>query len=130
LIHGLRSRRAQQALLPGQEQQLALIGERRTELLRDLGGEDALPLTKRDVVGRFIELQTIADTLAGNLAAAGVLSTKGRQRAALTAYLSVVDRLTKLAALLGLERKVKEVPTLNDFLKTRQQQQQQQQEAP
>lgn len=123
LIHGLRSRRAHQALLPGQELQLALIAERRAELLRDMGGEDALPLTKRDVVTRFIELQTVADTLAGNLAASGVLSTKGRQRAALTAYLSVVDRLTKLAALLGLERKVKAVPSLDDFLKTRQQQQ-------
>ena len=37
----------------------------------------------------------------------GPITTKGRQRALYTAYLGALDRETKLAQVLGLERKAK-----------------------
>jgi len=117
LKHGRYSVRARQALLPGQEERLAALTEDRKQLLEDLGGEAHISATKRDVAKRFCELQVIADTIVSNLVREGVLSTKGRQRAALSAYLNVVDRLNKLAAQLGLERKAKAVPSIEDFLK-------------
>ena len=127
LRHGLRSARARQALLPGQEVQLAALSELRAELYADLGGIDALGVVKKDAARRFLELTVVADTLVTNLLHDGIISPKGRQRAALSAYLSVVDRLTKLSTLLGLERKTKRVETIDDFLRARAEQQQAQQ---
>jgi hypothetical protein len=121
LKHGQYSTRARQALLPGQEAQLAALTEDRQQLLEDLGGEATVAVTKRDVVRRFCELQVIADTHVSNLVREGVLTGKGRQRAALSAYLNVVDRLNKLAAQLGLERIAKPVPSIDEFLKTKEQ---------
>jgi hypothetical protein len=116
LIHGLRSARAMAALLPGQEAQLRVLREQVNELMTDLGGAAHLGVVKREMAVRFCELRVVGTTLAESLVREGVLSAKGRQRAALTAYLSVIDRLTRLAAVLGMERTAKRVPSLDDFL--------------
>jgi hypothetical protein len=104
-------------LLP---EQLASFTEEHKQLLDDLGGDASLTVTLRGLAKRHGELSVIADTIVTNLLQYGVLSTKGRQRAALSAYLNVVDRLNKLAAQLGLERKQKPVPSIEDFLRERQ----------
>jgi hypothetical protein len=80
---------------------------------RDLGDQG---LVKRTLATRFLEQAVIADTLAANLAQQGILTAKGRQRAALSAYLSVSASLSRLAAQLGLERQAKRVPTASDLL--------------
>ena len=121
LTHGLRSDRARNALLPGQEDQLAVLGELTNELLSDLGGSEAVGVVKRNLAMRFVQLTVIADTLADNLVRNGILTPKGKQRAALTVYLLVVDRLARLATPLGLERHVKRVPSIQDFLAQRHQ---------
>ena len=61
-------------------------------------------------------LRLVSDYLAENLIRQGPLTSKGRQRAALTAYLSVVDRTQRIATSLGLTRREKSVPTIADYL--------------
>lgn len=112
LRHGLFSRQVRGALLPEQAEVLAALAEKRTEIERDLGGADAVGALSRDLVSRYLELSVIADYLGQQLVIEGPLTTKGNQRAALTAYLSVVDRVHRIAMTLGLERKTKPVNPL------------------
>ena len=116
LRHGLYSRQMREALLPEQAEARAALAEQRKAIEDDLGGADALSALTRDLVGRYVELRLVCEFLAHQLATVGPLTGKGRQRAALTAYLAVVDRLNRLAVSLGLERKAKRVPTLAEVL--------------
>ena len=68
---------------------------------------------KQDIVGRYLQASLIADYLADNIAREGVLSTKGRQRAAVNTFLSVVNTLHKLAGSIGLERRMKDLGDLS-----------------
>ena len=47
----------------------------------------------------------------------GVVTTKGKARALYTAYLSALDRETKLAGLIGLERRSKHVASVGDIMR-------------
>src|SRR5262245_36983188 len=102
LRHGLYSGRARQALLAGQEARLAVLPEERRAIFDDLGGVEHASVLKRKAVNRALELEVIADTLLTNLMREGVLTAKGQSRAALSAYLSVADRLMRLYQMLGL----------------------------
>ena len=68
------------------------------------------------VRGTAVELDNVATWLSDNLQRHGALTGKGRQRAALTAYLGIVDRQVRLAQLLGLERKQKPVVSPLDYI--------------
>jgi hypothetical protein len=125
LVHGLRSQRALNGELGGPELK-AEANARLRELTADQGDAGFL---RRDLVKRTTQLTIIADTLADELVRNGIITPKGSQRAALTAYLSVIDRLTRLSATLGLERRTKQVPTVEDFLRQRQQQSHEQEPA-
>jgi hypothetical protein len=96
-------------MLPGQEHLRAELKTRYEELLADQG--DAAFL-RRDGIKRAAQLTIIADTLAEDLVRRGLITPKGQQRAALNAYLSVIDRLTRLSATLGLDRRTKPVTDL------------------
>lgn len=109
LKHGARSVRVRAALLPEQAEALAALAEHRVEIERDLGGVEQLSALTRDMVSRYLELRTVADYLGHRIVTEGPLTTKGRQRAALSAFLGVVDRLQRVALTLGLERRQKPV---------------------
>jgi hypothetical protein len=117
LRHGLYSRQMREALLPEQAEARAAIAEQRRAIEDDLGGNEALSALTRDLIGRYVELRLVADFLGHQLATVGPLTGKGRQRAALTAYLAVIDRLNRLALSLGLERKAKRVDTIADIVR-------------
>ena len=119
LRHGLYSRQMREALLPEQAEARAVLAEQRKAIEDDLGGNEALSALTRDLIGRYVELRLVADFLGHQLATVGPLTGKGRQRAALTAYLAVIDRLNRLALSLGLERKAKRVPSLAEVLDER-----------
>ncbi len=110
LRHGARSEQVKVAALPEQAEMRAALAARRHEIEADLGG--TVSRLSSDMVGRYIELSVVADYLGGRLIADGPLTTKGRQRASLTAYLAVVDRLHRVATALGLERRQKPVNPL------------------
>ena len=122
LIHGANSKRVMHAGLPEQAEVRAMLREKEAAIVADLGGAGNLSTIKREVVTRFLQTSVVADFLGSNIVKHGVLTTKGKTRAAVTTYLQVVDRLTRLALTLGLERQTKQVPTVEDFLRQRQQQ--------
>jgi len=113
LTHGLRSCRVQAgALLPPGA---ALPADRERAIVADLGGD--VPTITAGLVRRYAHLELIAEWLEGNLIAEGVMTTKGRQRAAVSAYMAVVDRLTRLGLTLGLERKARPVTNAAEYFK-------------
>jgi hypothetical protein len=63
----------------------------------------------RDLVSRGLRLHVILDTLEKRIEREGVSTGKGRTRASVTLYLSVLDRLMKIYQQLGLERRQKPV---------------------
>jgi hypothetical protein len=109
LIHGGRSRQVRAGQLPEQAEAVAALAERHAEIVNELGGADALSIIKRDLVTRYLETAMIADYLASNVWQHGPLTGKGRTRAAVTAYLQVLDRQQKLAATIGIERQAKTI---------------------
>ncbi len=116
LKHGARSARVKAALLPEQAEALAALAEKRIGIENDRGGVEGMAVIARDMVTRYIELDNVATWLSDNLQRHGALTGKGRQRAALTAYLGIVDRQVRLAQLLGLERKQKPVVSPLDYI--------------
>lgn len=109
LKHGGRSMNVLRGTLPSQEKAVELLGERQAAILADLGGADQVSWLRTDLVRRYLEMSLVADYLAHNMVRNGVLSAKGRTRAAVTTYVQVVDRLTRLANTLGLERQARPV---------------------
>jgi hypothetical protein len=75
----------------------------------DLGAE--LSTLKRAAVTEAARLSVLVDSLGDDLMVNGVLTAKGRNRAALSAYVLTLDRLHKLMTMLGLERRSRSLPT-------------------
>jgi hypothetical protein len=110
LKYGLESRQVREGLTAEARQ---VLNERRLEIANDLGGPSEISAAKAVLLTRFVELSAIAETLGDDLAVKGSLTAKGSRRAALNAYLQVVDRLTRVGALLGLDRVRKPVSPLD-----------------
>jgi hypothetical protein len=104
LKHGLRSER-----LVDQPDIAAWHREQVTEITTDLGGDAELTALARASVREIARLEVILAALGTELLQGGVLTGKGKTRAATTTYLQVLDRFTRLAATLGLERRQKRV---------------------
>jgi hypothetical protein len=83
--------------------------EREAAIRADLGDVAHI---KAALITRFVNLELVATWLEGNLQAQGVLTARGRQRAALSSYVATVDRLLKVGVALGLERKPKQIDPL------------------
>ncbi len=115
VTHGGRSRQVQAAQCPEQRERRQHLAEKRTAIVADLGGEATLSRLQLDLVDRYLELDTVAAWLGGTLVAEGPLTAKGRSRAALSAYLTVVDRLQRVSTALGLARRQKSV-SLDHYL--------------
>ena len=90
------------------------------EKTADLGGADALSSNQRDLLRLLIKTLSIEGHLWQRIEQEGPLSAKGQSRAVLSAWTAVSDRIVKLATTLGLERKAKRVPSIEDFIRERQ----------
>ena len=119
LKHGPYSKRAQLGLLPGQEELRALLSSRRQRLHDEEGGTPDMKLLLEDWLERYQRVWILATTLEARIEKEGIVTGKGRTRATVTLYLSLVDRLNKMAERLGFERKAKQVPSLEQFLQQR-----------
>ena len=115
LRHGLRSQQVRSGALPEQASERARLMEKRAAILTDLGGDTEVSQLQQDLIDRYLELDLVASWLGGNLIAQGPLTAKGRTRAALSAYVIVVDRVHRVASGLGLARRSKPV-SLDDYL--------------
>jgi hypothetical protein len=116
LVHGGRSKRVAAGLMPEQAEGRAALTERVAAIVADLGGSEALTALASGMVERHARLVLVDDFLFANLQRLGPLTGKGRTRAALTAWLAVVDRLQKSAMALGLERKARKIPSLAEVM--------------
>ena len=99
--------------MPEQAEARWRSAERVAAIVADLGGAEALTALAAGMVERHARLEMVDDYLFNNVQRLGPLTGKGRTRAALTAWLAVVDRLQKSAMALGLERKAKPVNPLD-----------------
>jgi hypothetical protein len=106
LKHGGRSKQVACGDLAEQAAAKAALEEKARTILADLGDPEAAVL-KVEAVERYVYLKLVEDWLTANIVTRGPLTPKGRQRAALSALLQVSDRLTRLSAQLGLERRSK-----------------------
>ena len=112
LKHGLYSKRHVTELFREQAQPLQ---EREAEILNDLGGADHVSHVLRGLVPRYVTLEAIADNMERNIMLHGVLTGKGKTRAATTTYLHVIDRLQRMAVTIGLKRRAKRAPDIRDW---------------
>ena len=88
--------------------ELALAHRERTDaLVTDLGGIAGLSVSAAALVAELARLQLVTESLGADVLRHGVLTGRGRTRAAVSIYLQVLDRQQKLAQLLGLERRAK-----------------------
>lgn len=110
LQHGLNSKRTAEELAP---ELVAAIAEKRAAIMADLGGEDGISVTRQQLVAEFLRVSVIADSLGDDLLRRGVLTGKGKTRAAATLYLRVLDRVHRLASVIGLERQQRHVSPLD-----------------
>jgi hypothetical protein len=111
----------QLALLPGQEEVQAMLASRRARLHDDQGGTSELSQVLEDTLDRYQRLWVLGSTLEARMEKEGILSAKGRTRASVTLYLGIVDRMTRLAQQIGFQRHTKRVPSIEDFIRERQQ---------
>ena len=91
------------------------LAAKRAAILADLGGDAKVSRLQRDLVEHYLVLDSVATRLGEHLVDEGPLTAKGRTRAALSAFVSVADRLLRLATALGLRRRTKKV-ILADYL--------------
>lgn len=89
-------------------------GEQVSAITADLGGEAELSSLARASVREVARLEVILAALGEDLLRTGVLTGKGKSRAATTVYLHVLDRFTRLSQALGLARQPKSLGTLAD----------------
>jgi hypothetical protein len=108
LVHGARSKQASALQAPLRE---AII----SQVITDLGGDTSvLPTTILRLVDRFAETSLLCDAYMLFLQEqGGPIGTRGRQRAAVSGYLACLDRQMKLAQLIGLERRTKDISTMS-----------------
>lgn len=82
----------------------------------DLGGASELSTLACANVREAARLEVILDALGAELFAHGVLTPKGKMRAASTLYLQVFDRFMRVSTNLGLTRRPRTIPTAAELL--------------
>ena len=113
VTHGLRRANGP---LPDTAEVRAALAERAATIVSDLGGTDGLSSVALGMIDRHARMEMVAEYLHARLEAEGPLTGKGKTRAALSAWLQIVDRLHRSALALGLERRAKRVPTLAEVI--------------
>jgi hypothetical protein len=107
LRHGQRSRQVAAAALAEQAELRAALAEKRRAIHADLG--DRLNTIGEDLIDRYLELDVMASWLGDNVMKHGMLTGKGRTRAAVFSLLAVTNQQVRLAEKLGIERRERAV---------------------
>jgi len=86
-------------------------------LRSDLALDRDIPTTLEALLDAFAEATLLRRSLFLRLArSGGAITSRGRSRAAFNAYLAVADRERRLALDLGLERRQKPLPSLEEVM--------------
>lgn len=90
-----------------------LMSKVRADLVADEGAAETL----QGLVESYVEVRLLRSSLFIRLSeTAGPVTGKGRVRSLFTAYLATVDKETRLATTLGLERRARRIPTLEEVM--------------
>lgn len=111
LRHGLQSEKLIQ-----QPDIAAWHREQVVAISADLGGMTELTTLQSASVREVARLEVILAAMGTELLENGVLTGKGNLKAATTVYLAVLDRFTRLCAVLGLERRARKVASLAEVM--------------
>lgn len=119
LKHGLRRFQAK-GLLPDDVQ--ASVDAFRARLTSDQGGDsDDATAIRLGYQRRLVEVEAMLQLLANDLRTNGVITARGRTRNSVMTFLQTLDRWDRLAQRLGMERRAKKVPTIDEFMRSREQ---------
>jgi hypothetical protein len=110
LRHGLRSSRLLEA-----PDVAAWHQDETAAITADRGGVAELSTLQRAYVRESARLEVILAALGDDLLHAGVLTGKGKMRAATSTYLQVLDRFVKVTQALGVQRVPAHVPTFAEI---------------
>lgn len=80
-------------------------------ITKDLGGAAGLSTSSAQLVAELARVQLFTEALGENVMQHGALTGRGKTRAAVNVYLTLLERQVKLAQMLGLDRKQKELNT-------------------
>ena len=119
LKHGLR-RYQQKGALPDDVR--ASVEAFRDRLLSDQGGDADATAIRLGYERRLVEVEAMLQLLASDLQQRGMLTARGRTRGTVQTFLQALDRWDRLAQRLGMYRRAKKVPTVEDFIREREQQ--------
>ncbi len=89
--------------------------EIRDAVFSDLGGRDRVATTRAELVEDFARAVVLRDLAFDHVSAVGPLS-RGRRRAVVDLYLHASARAERLAVRIGLTRRERRVPSLDDYL--------------
>jgi hypothetical protein len=97
-------------------EQAAAMQQWRSQVITELGCEAELSTIKRHLIDHLVMIGTMIIFLGEYLAAVGPLTPRGRQRSAVSSFLSCVAAYDKTAKTLGLERKAKRLQSALDVI--------------
>jgi hypothetical protein len=104
------------ALPPAMQQTAA---DFRAAVISDRGGDEHLTAIEGAYIRRLGELEVVARLIGADLARRGLMTPKGRVRPTFNRWLEVLDRWDRYAQRLGIDRKARQVPRLQDYLDQR-----------
>jgi len=84
----------------------------RAGIVSDRGGASELATIDAGYVDRLVEAEGLVRLLGHDLRVRGVFSVRGRVRSAFNAYMAAVDRWDKIAKVLGLGRRQRDIGTM------------------
>lgn len=114
LRHGRRSTVVRRRI---EVESRAELAERRQAILNDLGGADGLSTIATDVLERYLVAAALLQWMEDRMIVEGVVTGKGKRRAIHRAYLAQLDWVVRLGSMLGLERRAKPVPTIEQYVR-------------
>lgn len=92
------------------------VEEFREAVLADRGGAVELSTLEAAYVRRLAEAETVARLLAHDLAQRGLFTPKGRVRNTFQRWTEAVSLWDRLAQRVGVDRRARPVPTLQDYI--------------
>jgi hypothetical protein len=90
--------------------------ELREAVLADLGGVDELSALEIEVIHRLCDLAIVANRAIADMSTNGIMTPAGKPRPAVAVLLQTTDRISRLAEQIGLKRRAKRVPSLQEYL--------------
>jgi hypothetical protein len=97
----------------------AFVEEFSAAVLSDQGGASELSAIRGGYVRRITDAEALIQLCSKDIRSRGVFTVGGRTRSTVFTLMKAVDQWDRLAQRLGLDRRAKQVPSLEQFLQQR-----------